>query len=121
MKKKMLLLFVVLAVFFTGCGKKEVQQEKVGVDELVSKYGYQWTDVTKPILNGKGSEEISFNIYSSKNASALDYNDMLVMQNLYESTGVNVMWENVSESIYLDRKSKRNAGHLPFELHNCLP
>ena len=105
MKKKMLLLFVVLAVFFTGCGKKEVQQEKVGVDELVSKYGYQWTDVTKPILNGKGSEEISFNIYSSKNASALDYNDMLVMQNLYESTGVNVMWENVSESIYLEQKN----------------
>lgn len=105
MKKKMLLLFVVLAVFFTGCGKKEVQQEKVGVDELVSKYGYQWTDVTKPILNEKGSEEISFNIYSSKNASALDYNDMLVMQNLYESTGVNVMWENVSESIYLEQKN----------------
>lgn len=105
MKKKMLLLFVVLAVFFTGCGKKEVQQEKVGVDELVSKYGYQWTDVTKPILNGKGSEEISFNIYSSKNASALDYNDMLVMQNLYDSTGVNVMWENVSESIYLEQKN----------------
>lgn len=105
MKKKMLLLFVVLAVFFTGCGKKEVQQEKVGVDELVSKYGYQWTDVTKPILNEKGSEEISFNIYSSKNASALDYNDMLVMQNLYESTGVNVMWENVSESVYLEQKN----------------
>lgn len=105
MKKKMLLLFVVLAVFFTGCGKKEVQQEKIGVDELVSKYGYQWTDVTKPILNEKGSEEISFNIYSSKNASALDYNDMLVMQNLYESTGVNVMWENVSESIYLEQKN----------------
>lgn len=105
MKKKMLLLFVVLVVFFTGCGKKEVQQEKVGVDELVSKYGYQWTDVTKPILNEKGSEEISFNIYSSKNASALDYNDMLVMQNLYESTGVNVMWENVSESVYLEQKN----------------
>ena len=105
MKKKMLLLFVVLVVFFTGCGKKEVQQEKIGVDELVSKYGYQWTDVTKPILNEKGSEEISFNIYSSKNASALDYNDMLVMQNLYESTGVNVMWENVSESIYLEQKN----------------
>ena len=105
MKKKMLLLFVVLVVFFTGCGKKEVQQEKIGVDELVSKYGYQWTDVTKPILNEKGSEEISFNIYSSKNASALDYNDMLVMQNLYDSTGVNVMWENVSESIYLEQKN----------------
>ena len=105
MKKKMLLLFVVLAVFFTGCGEKEVQQEKVGVDELVAKYGYQWTDVTKPILNEKGSEEISFNIYSSKNASALDYNDMLVMQNLYESTGVNVMWENVSESVYLEQKN----------------
>ena len=34
MKKKMLLLFDVLVVFFTGCGKKEVQQEKVGVDEF---------------------------------------------------------------------------------------
>ena len=55
--------------------------------------------------NEKGAEAISFNIYSSKNASALDYNDMKIMQDLYAATNVTVYWENVSESVYSQQKN----------------
>ena len=43
------------------------------VDALVENYGYQWEDTSAPILNEKGAQEISFRIYSSKNASAKYY------------------------------------------------
>ena len=90
-------------VALAGCGGDNREQNSV--DELVEKYGYQWTDPTKPILNEEGAKNITFNVYSSKNASALDYNDMKVMQDLYESTNVNVSWENVSESVYSTQKT----------------
>lgn len=106
-KTTSVLLLAVSALVFTSCGGKKASSNNKGssVEKLVSEYGFQWKDATKPILNKKGSEAISFNIYSSKNASALDYNDMLIMQNLYESTGVNVSWENVSESVYTQQKN----------------
>ena len=75
------------------------------VEELVEKYGYQWEDTSAPILNETGAQEISFRIYSSKNATAKDYNDMDIMQDLYEQTNVFVNWENVSESIYSEQKN----------------
>ncbi|MCD7751962.1 MAG: twin-arginine translocation signal domain-containing protein [Lachnospiraceae bacterium] len=75
------------------------------VDTLVSEYGFQWEDTSAPILNDAGAEAISFNIYSSKNASALDYNDMKIMQDLFASTNVTVNWENVSENVYSEQKN----------------
>ena len=105
-KKSMIISLVAAAALTTvGCSKGTSAAKSSGVDKLVSEYGFQWQDTSKPILNKKGAEELSFNIYSSKNASALDYNDMLVMQNLFESTGVNVSWENVSESVYTQQKN----------------
>ena len=105
-KKSMIISLVAAAALTTvGCSKGTSAAKSSGVDKLVSEYGFQWQDTSKPILNKKGAEELSFNIYSSKNASALDYNDMLVMQNLFESTGVNVNWENVSESVYTQQKN----------------
>lgn len=89
----------------TGCSKEDNKQDSVGVEKLVSEYGFQWTDPNAPILNEKGAAELSFNIYSSKNASALDYNDMKIMDDLFALTNVNVNWENVSESIYTQQKS----------------
>ena len=88
----------------SGSGDKNTSSAS-DVSKLVEEYGFQWEDASKPILNEKGSEEIKFNIYSSKNASALDYNDMKIMQDLFEETGVNVSWENVSESVYSQQKS----------------
>ena len=104
-----LLLVLVLALSLAACGPQggteSTKGESAGVEKLVSDYGYQWTDPNAPILNEEGSKAISFNIYSSKNASALDYNDMKIMQDLYESTNVYVSWENVSESVYGQQKN----------------
>ena len=100
------LLALVLSLAACGSSGAKVDDRKSsGVDELVSEYGYQWTDPNAPILNDKGAQEISFNVYSSKNASALDYNDMKIMQDLYDSTNVFVSWENVSESVYGQQKN----------------
>jgi len=99
-----LLLAMVLSLAACG-GNTETEQEGAGVDSLVSDYGFQWTDTSAPIVNEKGAQELSFTIYSSKNASALDYNDMKIMQDLYESTNVSVFWENVSESVYSQQKN----------------
>ena len=103
-----LLLALVILLSMTACGGgggSSEPAESADLDKLVSEYGFQWTDPSKPILNDKGAQEISFNVYSSKNASAKDYNDMKIMQDLYESTNVFVNWENVSESIYSQQKN----------------
>ncbi|MBR2645542.1 MAG: hypothetical protein IKD54_09690 [Clostridia bacterium] len=98
------LLFVLSAVACGG-GKSNAKQESAGVEKLVEEYGFQWKDPNAPILNEKGAKELSFSVYSSKNASALDYNDMKIMQDLFESTNVFVSWENVSESVYSQQKN----------------
>ena len=105
--KKMISIVLLLAMVLSlvACGGKNNKKEDLGVEKLVSEYGFQWTDPSAPILNEKGAEEITFTIYSSKNASALDYNDMKIMQDLFESTNVNVFWENVSESVYTQQKN----------------
>ncbi len=110
-----------LALSLAACGKEEEKKEGAGVDALVSEYGFQWEDVTAPILNEKGAQEISFHIYSSKNASALDYNDMKIMQDLYESTNVNVAWGNVSESVYSQQKNLilGNAANRPDAIYHA--
>lgn len=104
-----------------GGGHDPGKQAGADVDTLVADYGYQWTDTTAPILNDQGASEISFNIYSSKNASALDYNDMKIMQDLYESTNVYVSWENVSESVYGQQKNLilGNADNRPDAIYHA--
>lgn len=107
--KKFLSILTLSAVILTltACGESNssTQVENAGIEKLVADYGFQWTDSTAPILNDTGAAEISFNIYSSKNASAIDYNDMKIMQDLFDSTNVNVNWENVSESVYSQQKN----------------
>jgi len=102
-----ILLSGVLVLSLVACGNSEKsdKKESAGVEKLVSEYGFQWTDTSAPILNEKGAKELTFRVYSSKNASALDYNDMKVMQDLYKMTNVNVVWENVSESVYSQQKN----------------
>ena len=98
----------VMALAACGGGNKRTGSS---LEELQNKYGYQWTDPSKPILNETGAKELSFNIYSSKNASAKDYNDMDIMQTLFETTNVFVNWENVSETIYGEQKTLKLGKH----------
>ncbi len=65
--------------------------------------GYQWTDVNAPILSK--DTDLKFKIISSKNALAMDYNEMKIFKDLKASTNVNVNWENISESAYATQKS----------------
>ena len=111
-----------LILSLTACSSnKKDDRESNDVDTLVSEYGYQWTDTSAPILNEKGAKEISFNVYSSKNASALDYDDMKIMQDLYNSTNVYVSWENVSESVYSQQKNLKfgNADDRPDAIYHA--
>ncbi len=122
MKKAVSILVLgAMVLSLTACGGKDAKEEGVQVEQLISEYGFQWTDTKAPILNEKGAQEISFNVYSSKNASALDYNDMKIMQDLYESTNVNVSWENVSESVYSQQKNLilGNAANRPDAIYHA--
>ncbi len=122
MKKAVSILVLgAMVLSLTACGGKDAKEDGVQVEQLVSEYGFQWTDTKAPILNEKGAQEISFNVYSSKNASALDYNDMKIMQDLYESTNVNVSWENVSESVYSQQKNLilGNAANRPDAIYHA--
>jgi len=99
------LLLVAMTLSMVACNSEGGKKDNVGLDKLVEEYGFQWKDPSAPILNETGAQELTFTIYSSKNASALDYNDMKIMQDLFESTNVNVFWENVSESVYTQQKN----------------
>ena len=68
----LLLVAMMLALAACGGSGSSNKQEHAGTDKLVSEYGFQWTDPNAPILNEKGAQEISFTVYSSKNASAKD-------------------------------------------------
>ncbi len=119
-----LLLAAVLILSLAACGSgsgNSNRQPGSDLETLKSQYGFQWTDPNAPILNEEGAQAISFNIYSSKNASALDYNDMKIMQDLYESTNVYVNWENVSESVYGQQKNLifGNAADRPDAIYHA--
>ena len=88
---------------------------------LIDNYGFQWEDAFAPILNEQGAKEISFTVYSSKNASALDYNDMKIMSDLFAQTNVQVNWENVSESVYAQQKNLifGNADNRPDAIYHA--
>ena len=96
---------VLIIVLGGGGGGANDTRTSNSVDELVEKYGFQWTDPTKPILNAAGAAEIKFDVTSSKNASAKDYNEMKIMQDLAAATNVTVNWNNLSESQYGTQKT----------------
>lgn len=126
----LVLMMIVLVVTLTACSggdkkdaavpaEKKEETAAVSAEEkkdeaaaapatgnaLTDTYGFQWKDPTAPILNEQGAKEISFKVYSSKNASAKDYNDMKIMTDLFAQTNVQVNWENVSESVYSQQKN----------------
>ena len=133
-----ILLMVVLAVTLTACGSSNKNEQApaaapeqktetaaaapaAGGNALTDTYGFQWKDATAPILNEQGAKDISFTVYSSKNASALDYNDMKIMNDLFAQTNVRVNWENVSESVYSQQKNLifGNADNRPDAIYHA--
>lgn len=122
--KKLISLVLLISVFcsLVACNNGNTDPvETIPEDQLTSEYGFQWTDISKPILNEKGADALSFTIYSSKNASALDYNDMKIMQDLFAATNVTVTWENVSESVYSQQKNLifGNANDRPDAIYHA--
>ena len=117
----LLATIMLLSLSACGGGSKSTKQDSAGTEKLVSDYGFQWTDPSAPILNEKGAQELSFKVYSSKNASAKDYNDMKIMQDLFAQTNVNVTWENVSESVYSQQKNLifGNADQRPDAIYHA--
>lgn len=89
------------ALSLASCGKGK---QSIDWDPNNNTIGYQWKDVTKPILENSNND-ISFKIVSSKNSLALNYNDMQVFKDLDKSTNVHVNWENISEASYSTQKS----------------
>ena len=132
----MILMMAVLVVTLSSCAGSnsgneaaapkadtaaKTEQAAVGGNALTDTYGFQWTDTSAPILNEKGAQEIAFTVYSSKNASALDYNDMKIMNDLFAQTNVQVNWENVSESVYAQQKNLifGNADNRPDAIYHA--
>lgn len=102
MRKKLATLFCGLSILaLASCGG---DNQVIDFDPENNTIGYQWTDSSKPILESK-NDDIKFNITSSKNALAMNYNEMKVFTDLYESTNVNVNWDNISETAYSTQKS----------------
>ena len=91
----------VSALSLASCGKSNQSSDW---DPNNNNIGYQWKDVTKPILEDS-KNDVSFKIISSKNSLALDYNNMQVFKDLDKSTNVHVNWENISEASYSTQKS----------------
>lgn len=104
MKKQILGLALAVTASFSlaSCGGGG-NKPTVDFDPHNNNIGYQWTDVNAPILSK--DTDITFNITSSKNALANNYNDMKVFKDLKASTNVNVNWNNLSESAYQTQKS----------------
>ncbi|MBU0996937.1 MAG: hypothetical protein KKE16_02715 [Firmicutes bacterium] len=99
MKKTFIVFTLIFALLATiGCTAATTAEPTD-----LSLIGYQWEDSSAPIVSEKGS--ISFEILAPKNAIADDYNDMQIMNTLYDLTNVDINWNNISESSYLASKS----------------
>lgn len=84
-----------------GCGGESTSVTSSGSSE--NTLGYQYLNTSAPIVTSKDS--VFFRILSSKNALADDYNEMAIFKTLFDTTHVNVNWDNISESSYSARKT----------------
>ncbi|MFP4187259.1 MAG: ABC transporter substrate-binding protein [Acholeplasmataceae bacterium] len=80
---------VMVAILLLGCGGRDAEPGR-SLDDL----GYDPDGL--PIVE----EEVSYRIVAPKNALALDYNDMLIFEQMEEDTNVNIEWENLGEESF---------------------
>lgn len=97
-KKQFLSLFLVATGLLTSCGGTGNPSGGKTLEQM----GYNYTDVNAPIVKDK--EQVTFNVTAPKNSLALDYNDMLVFDNLENQTNVIVNYNNISDSQYSTQK-----------------
>ncbi len=82
---------------FAGCGDGGKKPARA-LEEL----GYQYEDTSAPIIEEMGAQK--YDIISQKNAQADDFNDMKVLNDLEESTHVDINWQNLSAGQYSEQK-----------------
>ena len=113
--KSVLLLLSTLVLASCGGGGNGQPTSQADPDEI----GYNYTDPTKPIIKTKGA--VKFNVTAPKNSMALDYNQMLVFQNLENQTNVEVKYTNLSESQYATQKQLilADTKNLPDALYHA--
>lgn len=88
-----------LALFpLAGCGGGDN-----GPSQSLQELGYQYEDTSAPIIAEKGAQK--YNIISQKNAQADDFNDMKVLNDLEDSTHVDIEWQNLSAGQYAEQKN----------------
>ena len=85
-------------VCLSACGGSGGEGEKD-----LSSIGYQYADVTKPIVNEP--DAIGFQIMAPKNPLALEYKDMQMFKDLYAQTNVKIEWDNITYSSYAAQKN----------------
>ena len=92
-------LLVVLALLpSAGCEGGER-----GPSQSLVELGYQYEDTSAPIIAEKGAQ--TYKIISQKNAQADDFNDMKVLNDLEDSTHVDIEWQNLSAGQYAEQKN----------------
>ena len=99
MKKPLCLFLPVAVIALTSCGPKA---PSTTFDPLDNDIGYQWTDGNAPIVETFGAAR--FDIMSSKNILADNFEDMKVFKDLEKDTNVDIVWENMTGAQYDARK-----------------
>ena len=100
MQKKLVVAMLCLLfalVPFAGCAGGG------GPSQSLDELGYQYKDTSKPIIAEKGAQK--YDIISQKNPQADDYNDMKVLNDLEDSTNVDIQWQNLSAGQYAEQKN----------------
>lgn len=114
-KKQILSILLVGSALLTACNSGGGGGGAKTLEEM----GYNYEDVNAPIVKDK--DQITFNVTAPKNSLALDYNDMLVFDNLENQTNVIIDYNNISDSQYQTQKQLilADTNNLPDALYHA--
>lgn len=109
------LLTMLPAMLLVACGGGGQQASDIDLSNI----DFNYSDMDKPIVPEKGV--FTFKVTAPKNSLALDYNQMLVFQNLEKQTNVVVDYTNLSESQYQTQKQLilADTRNLPDALYHA--
>ena len=87
---------MMLSVSFVGCNKTEKTTSKSGEE-----VGGNFNPTGYPIVN----EEITIRAFTQIDPQSKDFNEMKILKDLKEKTGINVVYECISGSIWNEKKN----------------